>query len=204
MVVEGGRLIQVSNPAKALRLGALLLDRQLLTPSALTDAMVEKAATGKRLGAILIERELVSVSKLQEVVNDQLKARFIDLVSWSSGWLQVSTSRPVPLQAVQAEPHQLSPMLLEAIGIHFTASQLRGWLTPHGAQFIVHDPDRIWPELGEPHGRLQGLLRNGESLERVLSRAADSTDERLLMALLFWAHQAELLSLSADPSGRPS
>ena len=198
VVLEAGRLIQVNNPAKALRLGSLLLERQLMTPSDLADAMVAKARTGKKLGVLLVERGYLSQPKLHEVINEQLRTRFVDLTSWSSGWLQVWTHRSVSRARLQSEPQPLLPLLLEAIGVHFTASQLRGWLLPTRTHRVVLDATRCWPVLPQPHDRLHALLRDGARLSNVLEGAEDSTDERLLMALLFWAHQVELLSLVPD------
>jgi type IV pilus assembly protein PilB len=59
-------------PRGHVALGALLVDRALITPKQLESAIREQKATGRRLGRVLIDRGLLSPEALLEVLSEQL------------------------------------------------------------------------------------------------------------------------------------
>lgn len=61
------------------RLGELLVDEGLISPSKLEEALKQQRATGKRLGEVVQEMELVIESQLLDVLSKQLGVPKIDL-----------------------------------------------------------------------------------------------------------------------------
>lgn len=61
------------------RLGEILVEKGLITPEQLADALEEQVRTRRRLGEILISRGLVTERDLAEALAERLGVRFIDL-----------------------------------------------------------------------------------------------------------------------------
>jgi type IV pilus assembly protein PilB len=64
-----------------LRLGALLLRKQLLSPGQLAEALEEKSETGRRLGEIVIARGWVHEEAIARALAEQHDLEFINLVA---------------------------------------------------------------------------------------------------------------------------
>src|SRR5579862_8112345 len=64
---------------KKIRLGQILLDKNLITQQQLDAAMIEQMASGKKLGTVLIEMQFIKEGVLLQLLSDQLDIPYVDL-----------------------------------------------------------------------------------------------------------------------------
>ena len=63
------------------QLGAMLIDKNLITPQVLETALELQKTQRKRLGEILVENGFVTAEELVETMSTQLNLPFVDLKS---------------------------------------------------------------------------------------------------------------------------
>ena len=64
---------------KKIRLGQILLDKNLITQQQLDAAMIEQMASGKKLGTVLIDMQFIQEDVLLQLLSDQLDIPYVDL-----------------------------------------------------------------------------------------------------------------------------
>jgi len=64
---------------KKIRLGQILLEKNLITQQQLDAAMIEQMASGKKLGNVLIEMQFIKEDVLLKLLSDQLNIPYVDL-----------------------------------------------------------------------------------------------------------------------------
>ncbi len=68
---------------KKIRLGQILLDKNVITQKQLDAAMIEQMASGKKLGNVLIEMQFIKEEDLLKLLSDQLNIPYVDLRNFS-------------------------------------------------------------------------------------------------------------------------
>lgn len=68
---------------KKIRLGQILLEKNLITQKQLDAAMIEQMASGKKLGNVLIEMQFIKEESLLKLLSEQLSIPYIDLRNFS-------------------------------------------------------------------------------------------------------------------------
>jgi type IV pilus assembly protein PilB len=109
----------VAGAKPAMRLGDLLLQREMVTKEELEEALVHQSTSGSRLGAALVELGLLDERSLVEALAKQLNLRVVDL------------RRATP------EPEALAA-LPESVARGVVAVPMRK--TEHGIEIVVADP----------------------------------------------------------------
>ena len=71
------------------RLGHYMLTRGMLSADELAQAIITSAERNLRLGDALVADGTVQPHALVEVLSDQLRARFVELLGWEHGWYVV-------------------------------------------------------------------------------------------------------------------
>jgi MSHA biogenesis protein MshE len=67
---------------KKIRLGDLLVEHKLIAQTQLEEALADQKKTGRKLGRILIENEYIKEDDMLQVLSQQLKIPFIDLIHY--------------------------------------------------------------------------------------------------------------------------
>lgn len=68
---------------KKIRLGQILLDKNLITQKQLDAAMIEQMASGKKLGTVLVEMHFIQEDALLQLLSEQLNVPFVDLKTFT-------------------------------------------------------------------------------------------------------------------------
>ena len=69
--------------AKRVKLGALLVDRKLISEAQLTEALAEQKRTGRKLGRVLTDIGAISESEMHQCLAEYLQIPFVDLAHMS-------------------------------------------------------------------------------------------------------------------------
>jgi len=72
------------NPRKKVRLGDLLVDNKLISKRLLEEALEDQKKSGRKLGRVLIENGFITEDQMLEVLSQQLKIPFVDLLHYKS------------------------------------------------------------------------------------------------------------------------
>lgn len=68
------------NVRKKIRLGDLLVEHELITQAQLEEALADQKKTGRKLGRVLIENEYIKEDDMLQILSQQLKIPFVDLL----------------------------------------------------------------------------------------------------------------------------
>jgi hypothetical protein len=86
VTMRGGAVLTVESPAPRARLGDRLVNAALLDPDALGDVLAQQGEPpAMRLGALLVERGLVSESTVRLFLAEQTLDALFDVVRWDRG-----------------------------------------------------------------------------------------------------------------------
>ncbi len=81
---ERGSITFAEIASRPVKLGEFLVSQNLLSERRLKRALMDKP-TGKRLGAFLVERDLIDADALNEAVKEQIKEVIYEVVRWRKG-----------------------------------------------------------------------------------------------------------------------
>ena len=70
------------NPRKKIRLGDLLIEHKLISQAQLEQALTKQKNSGQKLGRVLIDDGFVTEDQILEVLSQQLKIPFVDLLHY--------------------------------------------------------------------------------------------------------------------------
>jgi len=116
-------------------LGDLLLQRRLITPAQLADALLRQSSSGERVGALLVKAGALDERRLTEALADQLQLTVVDL----------RTARPTP-DALTALP-EATARELQAVPLARTDSALTVVVADPGAPGLA---ERLSAAIGGP------------------------------------------------------
>ena len=116
-------------------LGDLLLQRRLITPAQLADALLRQSSSGERVGALLVKAGALDERRLTEALADQLQLTIVDL----------RTARPTP-DALTALP-EATARELQAVPLARTDSALTVVVADPGAPGLA---ERLSAAIGGP------------------------------------------------------
>ena len=68
------------NVRKKIRLGDLLVEHELISQVQLEEALADQKKTGRKLGRVLIENEYIKEDDMLQILSQQLKIPFVDLL----------------------------------------------------------------------------------------------------------------------------
>ena len=71
----------MTSPRKKIRLGDLLIESKLISQAQLEQALADQKTSGQKLGKVLIDNGYVTEEQMLEMLSQQLKIPFVDLVS---------------------------------------------------------------------------------------------------------------------------
>jgi type IV pilus assembly protein PilB len=130
------------------RLGQLLIDTELLTPSQLDEALAEQAKTGERLGQILVKRGFITKQALGETLGAQQGTPYVNLATYpidetllrSVPLSLITELKAVPIARAGREIHVAMIDPTDVVAIDRLSAQLRGRIRP----FITTERDFEW------------------------------------------------------------
>ncbi|TMK43698.1 MAG: hypothetical protein E6G55_12120, partial [Actinobacteria bacterium] len=124
------------------KLGDLLVERELITPSQLGEALIQQAASGKRLGSLLVELGALDEVALAGALSEQLGIPLADLRKGSpddgaiallpESVARAHTAIPIRLTDAGLEVAMADPMDTEAIREVYEGvrTQVIGFIAP--------------------------------------------------------------------------
>lgn len=71
------------NPRKKIRLGDLMVEQKLISKSQLEEALADQKRSGRKLGRILVENGYTTEEQMFQVLSEQLKIPFVDLLRYN-------------------------------------------------------------------------------------------------------------------------
>jgi type IV pilus assembly protein PilB len=101
--------LPTSDPAQPMRLGELLVGREVITPAQLSEALLEHGRSGKRIGTVLVESGALTERDLVTVLAEQLHLPIADLSQETPAEDAVAL-----LDAIQAREHVALPLRFSA------------------------------------------------------------------------------------------
>ena len=150
------------------RLGEMLVERQLVTPSEVSQALLQQAASGKRLGELLIEIGAVSERNLYVVLADQLALPLVDFRHEDPDAEAVShlpepvarTSVAIPSRIVQGRLQVVVANPLDAVAVEAVRQAVKLPVT-----LALGAPSDIVQAIDRTYRALSGIDRHVEAFE---------------------------------------
>jgi hypothetical protein len=83
--LRAGKIRMVSSSEQEMLLGHLLVERKLLGPEALAEALAGRGRSRARLGRLLLRGGLVTPAQLQQILAEKVRRLLADALTWSEG-----------------------------------------------------------------------------------------------------------------------
>ena len=172
---RAGKIIYTASPSVRESLGSLLLARELITETELTDALILQAASTEktRLGTLLVEMGILEQPVLEDLIRGQFSTVISEFFRWNQGTFDFETMDLVDRGEVEIEAADFLGMA--------------GFEPTH----ILLDAAR---RADESQADEEGLADQPESLDVLLDQATSPTIRGEIVY--------ELLELCRGPCGR--
>lgn len=83
--LRAGQIRLVSSSEQEMLLGHLLVERKLVTPEGLANALSSRGQSRARLGRVLMRGGLVAPKQLREILEEKVRRLLGDALTWSEG-----------------------------------------------------------------------------------------------------------------------
>ena len=199
--VRRGQIVGADSTDRQERLGHLMLSRGLLTTEALTQTIITSTERGLRLGDALVADGTVTPHTLLDILRAQLRARVLDMLSWSRGWFRLyeglQANDTMTLDGIDG-----MELLTQAARANWTIETLESLFTNQ-----MHRSLKLTPKADMPHPNLPLTPHESRIAARLIDRASVeqiteglSEDDRLttLRVLTLYQRTGRLLLSSDD------
>lgn len=173
-----------------IRLGDLLIDKQIISPEQLAAALQQQQQTGQRLGRALVEMGVMEEAELQRILAKHLNLQFIDLElqainSSLAAYVPENLARRYRALPIRLQDEQLIIGLADPTDL--TARDALRQAIKHPLQFaviresqVVSEIERLYGQQGEIRklaGALEGSIQDSDF--DLANLAANSSGEDL-------------------------
>lgn len=188
-------------------LGRVMVREGMLSEADCESSLVRMKASGRQQGTVLIEMGVISPHNLRYALDVQLRAKLMDVFSWTSGEWQFNPAAQPPPDTVRLE---LSPAAIIHEGVRrgFDEVRLRARLGEVAERVVwpTEDPLFAGQDMGLGEEELQMLARMDGSRTvaelRGLALLPPLDTDRLLYALLS-AQMVELRTTRREAQSEP-
>lgn len=181
--------------------GSFLVQQGLVEPAHIERALERVSGPQTHLGHALVELGILSASAVSEALNDHLRSRALEILSWRDGWFEFFEGLSSPREA-EGRAGDLAALTMNGIRHHYNLGDLRrlfdGLL--HHSLIVGRDTGPISQklELQPDEERVRPALRSNITLQTLLDAAASSEATQLyLLRIAFALHQTDHLALRA-------
>ena len=202
---QAGKPVHITSNIKTELLANFMAERGLIGPTQLQAALNHASAHNSRVGDSLVAMGILKPHDLFRAVELQFRQRFLQLMSWRSGWYEFLEGYPPPAGAI---PTSDSTVQLVSAGIrtHFDLRTVRHIFAPYLDHVLLTERN---PHITHNNLRFNSKelrfythLETGMTLREALSRfTRTDQDELIMLRVIFTLHQMDLLSLRS-PSRR--
>ncbi len=198
---DKGELRYANSNLKTDLFGTFLVTQGYVEPAHIERALERVSGPLHHLGHALVELGILAQSAVEAALNEHLRSRALEILSWKEGWFEFFEGLIAPRDA-EGQAGELAALTMEGIRHHYTFGDLRllfdGFLdhalivgrdTAHIAQRLRLLPDEE---------RIRPALRSNVTLNDLLRAAAASESTQLyLLRVAFALHQTDHLALRA-------
>jgi curved DNA-binding protein CbpA len=124
-------------------LGKVLVREGLITEAQCKDSLRIMKESRRQQGTVLVELGIISPQNLVVGLELQLRAKLMDIFSWTRGEYLFKNDAKVPSEVIRLDT-STAALILEGIRQTWDAARLEEALEPHWERYIVPNPD---PEL---------------------------------------------------------
>jgi len=195
-----GELVGTRSNDPAERLGHFMLTRGLLDAAALAAAIIASAQHETRLGDALVADGTLTPHALVEALQDQLRARALELFGWRQGWYSVHPGDPSTDQMTLAGIDGLE-LLTQGLRTHWDLPALERLFADQMDRVITPSADAPQEHrlpLTPSESRLQAHLAPGRSVHEAVD-TLDPDDRLAVLRLLLLQQRTGHLTLGAAP-----
>lgn len=188
-LAEGAPVVATSNVPEE-RLGDILVTKELITASELTEALNFAAKKSLRLAEVLIGMGALTERERQEEVAAQYETRILAVFAWSEASVEFQP-RPAPAEEILA---RLPPerLLMEGLRRHYPLARLQAALAPDRVLTPVSDLSERLAALG-PDASESVTLARIDGVRPVADVCATSPDLSSALRIIYAALCLNLL-----------
>jgi len=198
---DKGELRYANSNLKSDLFGSFLVQQGLVEPAHIERALERVTSPQTHLGHALSELGILSASAVTEALNDHLRNRALEILSWRDGWFEFFEGMLSP-RDVEGRGGDLAALTMDGIRHHYNLGDLRrlfDGLLNHSL-IIGRDTGPISQklQLQPDEERVRPALRSNVTLQTLLDAASASEATQLyILRIAFALHQTDHLALRA-------
>jgi len=198
---DKGELRYAHSNLKSDLFGSFLVQQGLVEPAHIERALERVAGPQSHLGHALTELGILSATALTDALNDHLRSRALEILSWRDGWFEFFEGMLAP-RDIEGRAGDLAALTMDGIRHYYNLGDLRrlfdGLL--HHSLIVGRDTGPISQklQLQSDEERVRPALRSNVTLQSLLDAAAASEATQLyILRIAFALHQTDHLALRA-------
>ncbi len=201
---DKGELRLAHSNLKSDLFGSFLVHQGLVEPTHIERALERVTTPQSHLGHALVELGILNQAALDEALNDHLRSRALEIMSWKDGWFEFFEGLLAP-RDTEGRAGDLAALTMDGIRHHYNLGELRrlfDGLLEH-TLIIGRDTGPIAAKIGlqSDEERVRPALRSNVTLKALLDAAAASEATQLyILRIAFALHQTDHLALRAPRS----
>jgi outer membrane protein assembly factor BamB len=162
---DGIRLLS-SGERKGLAIGELLVNRKIITPAQLSQALTTQKTTSLKLGEILCHMKVITPQRIDEIIKEQIEDEICDVFRWENARFEFTG--PPPTKSLMSEQNPVTVLSLDVNHLLKKISQRsQDWESVKGLFKGYHS-----------------IIRLSDNYEEKLEAIQLSEDERVIFSLM--------------------